>query len=158
MKKKVWGRLWTTLEKFWEVFFTGGKTSFFRAKNVNVSTKTIWSVLCWLLLCFELSLKFLSLLSCGPNIQYKKLAKSQTAVFSKSSSLHESERNYCSPTLLITSKKPCWTLILLIVKKMERNWEDLLRFSHLYYFQKGKKLVLTNIIFIFFWWVLLSTM
>ena len=38
--------------------------------------------------------------SCGPKIQYKKLAKSQT-IFSKSFSLHGSERNYCSPTLVM---------------------------------------------------------
>ena len=31
--------------------FYRGKPSFFRAKNFNVSTKTHWSVLCWLLLC-----------------------------------------------------------------------------------------------------------
>ena len=31
------------------IFFVG-KTSFFRAKNFNVSTKTLWSVLCLLLL------------------------------------------------------------------------------------------------------------
>ena len=30
--------------------FYGGKTSFFRAKNLSVSTKTLWSVLCLLLL------------------------------------------------------------------------------------------------------------
>ena len=29
--------------------FYGGKKSFFRATNFNVSTKTLWSVLCWLL-------------------------------------------------------------------------------------------------------------
>jgi hypothetical protein len=26
---------------FWEVFFTGGKAGFFRAKNFNVGTKTL---------------------------------------------------------------------------------------------------------------------
>ena len=30
------------------------KTSFFRAKNFNVITKTLWSVICWLLLCTAL--------------------------------------------------------------------------------------------------------
>ena len=38
------------VKKNWEVFFMGEKLGFFRAKNFNVSTKTIWSVLCWLLL------------------------------------------------------------------------------------------------------------
>ena len=28
-------------KKFWEVFFTGEKTSFFRAKNFHVNTKTL---------------------------------------------------------------------------------------------------------------------
>ena len=32
-------------------YFLWGKNTFFRAKNFNVSTKTLWSVLCWLLLC-----------------------------------------------------------------------------------------------------------
>ena len=31
-------------------YFLRGKNQFFRAKNFNVSTKTLWSVLCWLLL------------------------------------------------------------------------------------------------------------
>ena len=34
---------------FWK-YFLQGKASFFRAKNSNVTTKTLWSVLCWLLL------------------------------------------------------------------------------------------------------------
>ena len=38
--------------------FLRGKPSFFRAKNINVSTKTLWSVLCWLLLCFKLIFVF----------------------------------------------------------------------------------------------------
>ena len=39
------------VQKISEVFFTGVNPVFFRAKNFNVSTKTLWSVLCWLLLC-----------------------------------------------------------------------------------------------------------
>ena len=35
----------------------GGKPVFFRAKIFNVSTKTIWSVLFWLLLWFDLIIK-----------------------------------------------------------------------------------------------------
>ena len=35
--------------KFGGLFFTG-KNQFFKAKDFNVSTKTLWSVLCWLLL------------------------------------------------------------------------------------------------------------
>ena len=74
VKKKVRGRLWATFEarffmfswanfffflnfltsplKFWKVFFSWKKTVFLRAKNFNVSIKTLWSVLCWLLLWF----------------------------------------------------------------------------------------------------------
>ena len=38
------------VRKHFGMYFYRGKNSFFRAKNFNVSTKTLWSVLCWLLL------------------------------------------------------------------------------------------------------------
>ena len=38
------------VRKHFGMYFYRGKTSFFRAKNFNLSTKTLWSVLCWLLL------------------------------------------------------------------------------------------------------------
>ena len=34
------------MSKYEQVFFTGGKPVFWGAKNFNVSTKTLWSVLC----------------------------------------------------------------------------------------------------------------
>ena len=41
-----------------------GKTIFFRAKNFKVSTKTLWSVLCWLLLWFSCNVIFRVILQC----------------------------------------------------------------------------------------------
>ena len=43
---------WIKVKKKFGKYFLQGKNQFFRAKNLSVSTKTLWSVLCLLLLCF----------------------------------------------------------------------------------------------------------